>query len=77
MDRPRRIREDISMIAKHLRFRDLKALGIVSNWTTVQRWIESEGFPPGRRLGPNTRTWTADEISQWLDNRPAATGSAA
>ena len=40
-----------------LRFRDLKDRGIVSNHVTLKRWIEREGFPPGRLLGPNTRVW--------------------
>jgi hypothetical protein len=34
------------------RFGDLKAMGVVSNWPTLLRWIEKENFPPGRRLGP-------------------------
>jgi hypothetical protein len=55
-----------------LRFADLKARGVVSNWVTLARWIEREGFPPGKRLGPNTRAWRDDEIEAWLETRPAA-----
>jgi hypothetical protein len=55
-----------------LRFRDLKARRIVENWVTLANWIEHEGFPPGRLLGPNTRAWTDDEIAQWIAERPAA-----
>ena len=55
-----------------LRFSDLKARGVVHNWVTLQRWIEHEGFPPGRLLGPNTRAGTDDEIAQWLAERPAS-----
>ena len=29
----------------YLRFRDLKARGIVTNWTTLTNWIKREGFP--------------------------------
>jgi len=53
-----------------LRFADLRARGIVKNWPTLQRWIENEGFPAGRLLGPNTRCWTEVEIAQWIDTRP-------
>ena len=55
-----------------LRFADLKARGIVNNWVTLLRWIEHEGFPTGRKLGPNTRAWTDDEISEWIAERPRA-----
>lgn len=30
------------------------------------------GFPPGIKLGPNTRAWTAESIEHWLDTRPVA-----
>ena len=53
-----------------LRFRDLKVRGIVGNHVTLKRWIEREGFPPGRMLGPNTRVWREDDIDAWLDLRP-------
>jgi hypothetical protein len=25
-------------------------MGIVKNWMTLKRWIEKEGFPPGKKL---------------------------
>ena len=40
-----------------LRFRDLKARGIVNNWPTLKRWVADLGFPSGRYLGPGTRVW--------------------
>jgi predicted DNA-binding transcriptional regulator AlpA len=52
-----------------LRFRDLKARGIVSNHMTLKRWIEREGFPPGRWLGRNTKVWAESEIEAWLASR--------
>ena len=55
-----------------LRFANLKARGIVSNHVTLKRWIETEGFPPGRLLGPNTRVWTEAEIEAWVASRPIA-----
>ena len=52
-----------------LRFSDLKARGIVGNWTTLNNWIKREGFPPGIKLGPNTRAWPESEIEEWLAGR--------
>ena len=54
-----------------LRFADLKERGIVGNWMTLRRWIEREGFPPGVKLGPNTRAWAEGEIERWLESRRA------
>jgi len=55
-------------LKKHLRFEDLKALGIVRNRTTLGRWIRSNGFPPGKMVGPNTRIWTDAEIAAWQES---------
>ena len=60
-----------------LRFADLKRRNIVRNYVTLGRWIEYEGFPPGRLLGPNTRVWREFEIDAWLDSRPTEKRSAA
>lgn len=59
-------------MTKIIRFNDLKARGIVSNWNTLLRWIEHEGFPPGRRMGANTRAWTEAEVDAWIAARPTA-----
>ena len=53
-----------------LRFSDLEQRKIVPNRTTRKRWEETEGFPPGRLLGPATRVWTEEEIAEWLASRP-------
>jgi hypothetical protein len=53
-----------------LRFSDLKERGIVRNWPSLKRWVETIGFPPGRMLSPNTRVWTEAEIEEWLASRP-------
>ncbi len=53
-----------------LRFSDLKAMGVVRNWPTLKRWIESEKFPPGIMLGPNSRVWPKEQIAEWLAGRP-------
>ena len=55
---------------KLLRFADLKRIGLVGNWPTLKRRIESQAFPPGRLLGPNTRVWTEGEVEAWFVSRP-------
>jgi predicted DNA-binding transcriptional regulator AlpA len=58
-------------MGNRLRFRDLKARGIVKNRPTLKNWIEKHGFPRGQLTGPNTRTWDEDtEINPWLASRP-------
>jgi hypothetical protein len=54
----------------YLRFHDLKARGIINSWPMVTRRVERDGFPPGQKLGPNTRVWREDEVQAWLDSRP-------
>jgi predicted DNA-binding transcriptional regulator AlpA len=54
------------------RFADLKALGIVSNWPTLSRWIRKGDFPAGVYLGANTRAWPVAAIEAWLASRPTA-----
>jgi Prophage CP4-57 regulatory protein (AlpA) len=53
-----------------LRFADLKARGICSNWQTLARWIRDQGFPPGVMLGSNTRAWSEAEVNDWIAARP-------
>lgn len=59
-----------------VRFADLKARGIVNNWVTLRNWIATQGFPPGVKLGPNTRAWTEEEIETWLASRRQPTEAA-
>lgn len=61
------------MIPSLLRFADLEERGVVRNWVTLKHWIDHEGFPPGRMLGPNTRAWTEQEIAEWISTRPLPT----
>jgi len=55
---------------RRLRYADLEALGIVRNRVTLRSWIINCGFPRGQMTGPNSRTWTEDEVQGWVDNRP-------
>jgi len=53
-----------------LRFSDLKARQIVSNWPTLRLMIQLHGFPPGILLSPNRRAWPLHEVETWLAARP-------
>jgi hypothetical protein len=57
-------------MTSYLRFRDLKARGIINNWPMLKVRVERDGFPPGEKLGPNTRAWREDKVQAWLDSRP-------
>ena len=57
-----------------LRFRHLKERHVVENWVQLKRLVETQDFPPGRLLGPNSRAWTEDEIDSWIDARPVTRG---
>lgn len=54
---------------KYLTFKDLQSLGIVSNWPTLARMIDSSGFPAGVRLSASKRAWSEDEVRTWLATR--------
>jgi predicted DNA-binding transcriptional regulator AlpA len=58
-----------SSTSKLLRFNDLKERGIVGNWPMVRRLIEHQGFPPGIRVGAQSRAWPEAEIDAWLESR--------
>lgn len=60
------------MLQKQLRFRDLKARGVVDSWRCLINWIDTQGFPPGRLIGPNIRTWNEPDVVAWLESRPTA-----
>lgn len=55
-----------------LRYEDLRQRGVVRNRTTLRRWINDMGFPPGLKIGPNTRVWPATEVDAWLETRQSA-----
>ena len=57
---------------KFLRFADLKERGVVRNWTTLLRLIDQERFPPGIRIGAQTRGWPDDQVEAWLESRRIA-----
>ena len=56
-----------------LRFADLKARKIVSNRTTLRRWIQADEFPAPVKLGENSIAWRVDEVKEWDRSRPRVT----
>jgi predicted DNA-binding transcriptional regulator AlpA len=55
-----------------LRFRDLVDRGLVKSWAQLKRLQTKDGFPLGRMLSSNTRTWTEEEVDEWYASRPVA-----
>lgn len=55
---------------RYLRYAGLVARGIINNRVTLKNWIRDRGFPPGIKLGENTRVWAEDEVDTWLATRP-------
>jgi predicted DNA-binding transcriptional regulator AlpA len=58
------------VLEQFCRFSDLKESRIVQSHAQLRRLQETEGFPRGRLIGPNTRVWTVSEINTWLEGRP-------
>jgi hypothetical protein len=57
-----------------IRFKELKARGIVQSWAELKALIDNCGFPTGRLLGPQTRVWETGEVADWLASRPTEKG---
>jgi hypothetical protein len=58
------------MLPKFVRFNDLKSRGIVNSWPQLRNLQTKKDFPSGRLIGDNSRAWTEDEVSIWLETRP-------
>ena len=56
-------------IEPHLRFADLKRLGICPDWDTLQDWVERRGFPVGIKVSRKWRIWPSSSIQRWLDTQ--------
>ncbi len=65
--------EPATGLTKLVRFKDLKAAGIVNNWVTLRHYIADCGFPPGIRISYNVRAWPLSQIENWLAIRSADT----
>jgi predicted DNA-binding transcriptional regulator AlpA len=55
-----------------IRYPDLVARGVVASRMTLKRLIDTQGFPPGILITPNSRAWDEDEVSTWIASRPTA-----
>lgn len=55
---------------RRLRYGDLVAAGIFRNRTTLNGRIKKKLFPPGKRTGPNERTWGEGEVQAYIDSCP-------
>jgi len=40
--------------------------------TTVYRWIHTEDFPAGKKIGPRAVRWSENEIRKWEETREGA-----
>jgi predicted DNA-binding transcriptional regulator AlpA len=58
-----------------LRFRDLKAAGIVDSTAQLSTLVKRYNFPKGFKLSPNVRVWKQSTIESWIETRPAADGA--
>ncbi|MBJ7410852.1 MAG: hypothetical protein JHD15_10905 [Phenylobacterium sp.] len=59
-----------------LRFADLKARKIVTNWPQLKRLVDNYGFPPGYLLSPAVRVWDSEDVEAWLESRRTASRAA-
>jgi predicted DNA-binding transcriptional regulator AlpA len=57
---------------KLIHYNDLVERGVVHSRMTLKRLIDTQGFPPGRLVTPNSRAWTESEVDQWVEGRPVA-----
>ncbi len=54
----------------YVRFRDLRAAGIVDNWEQLRNLVNDYAFPQGVLLSPNVRAWNLENVQHWLATRP-------
>jgi hypothetical protein len=57
------------MLPQFVRFKDLKDANIVQSWPALKDLMDNEEFPRGRKLSPQIRVWTVDEVNTWLETR--------
>jgi predicted DNA-binding transcriptional regulator AlpA len=53
----------------YLQLRDFKRMGVCSNWTTLNRWIEKRGLPAGIKIGKGVRLFPRSEVMAWLESQ--------
>jgi predicted DNA-binding transcriptional regulator AlpA len=57
---------------KLIRYNDLVAKGVINSRMTLKRVIDTQGFPTGRLVTPNSRAWDEEEVDAWVAARPTA-----
>ena len=55
---------------KLIRYNDLVAKGVVNSRMTLKRLIDTQGFPTGRLITPNSRAWDEEDVDAWIAERP-------
>jgi predicted DNA-binding transcriptional regulator AlpA len=60
--------QKVSQQKAYLRYKDLVAMGVVSNRMSLKRWTErpDDPFPAGIPIGQNVLVWSAEEIQKWI-----------
>jgi len=58
------------VLKQRIRFRHLKERGIADSYAQLNRLIENYHFPIGKMLSPNIRSWTEQEVAEWIATRP-------
>jgi predicted DNA-binding transcriptional regulator AlpA len=58
-------------VARGYRFKDLVALGIITNRTDLHRKQTQHGFPRAVKLGVSQAWFPAVEVHRWLNQRIA------
>jgi hypothetical protein len=53
------------------RYRDLRERGFVKSRAQLKKMIDEYGFPEGKLLSPNTRTWTDQEVIAYYEACPS------
>lgn len=57
---------------KLIRYPDLVEKGVVNSRMTLKRLIDTQGFPPGQLITPNSRAWAEADVDNWIQTRPVA-----
>jgi predicted DNA-binding transcriptional regulator AlpA len=59
----------VSNDVRTLFFEDIRELRLANSWTSLNRRIAKEGFPPGHMIG-RRRVWTDREVFAWIESQP-------
>lgn len=57
---------------RFLRFKQLKEMGVASDYAVLYDLIKKHGFDPGYKISHKVRVWDEDVVFAWLETRRAA-----